>query len=91
MDERIDSGDILLQTSLEIPEGIAEAPEEFAMGAATSGGLEVKREGSPLWATVVAVTTLMLALAWVVVLGIGKERTVGYLDLFNEFMYSKPS
>lgn len=77
--------------SMEVPEGISEAPEDFGMMPAATGGLDVKREGSPLWAAVAAVTAAFLIFAWVVVLGISKDYPVGYLSLFSDFMYSGPS
>lgn len=76
--------------SMEVPADLgAERPDDFGMPAPRTGGLDVKREGSPAWAAVVAATFAILVFAGAVLAGVIKDRPVGFLEAFNEFLVDK--
>lgn len=87
----IPAGPDLGTVSMEVPDAVGSGQDEFGIPAGRAGGLEVKREGSPAWAAVVMMTTLALALAGVVFLGVLRDRPVGYLKAFNQFWVDKSS
>lgn len=80
-----DSGTV----SMEIPSDLPDQPDAFGLPAARAGGLDVRREGSPFWAALVAVTAALLVLAGVVMIGVVKDQPVGYLSGFSDFLVDK--
>lgn len=76
--------------SMEVPADLgAEQPDDFGMPSPRTGGLDVKREGSPAWSAVVAATFAILVFAGAVLAGVIKDRPVGFLEAFNEFLVDK--
>ncbi len=78
--------------SMEVPAdlgGGADQPDDFGMPARSGGGIDVKREGSPGWSAVVAATFALLVFAGAVLAAVVKDRPVGFLDAFNEFLVDK--
>ncbi len=75
--------------SMEVPPDIAQPPDDFGIPSARSGGLDVRREGSPMWAAAVAATSAALVFAAVAMVGIVKDRPVGFLEPFVDFLIDK--
>ena len=76
--------------SMEVPADLG-AGDDFGIPAGRARGLDVRSEGEPAWAALVAATFAVLVFAGVAMTAVVKDRPVGFLDAFSNFLVDKPA